>query len=104
MVPTLIIIALSLYWLLLESDYLRVRLSRGETLSEYDKRILDRIKQDYDAKEIQYSAWLASRYETKLVYGSAPGLDYPQYKWMTIEDDVQKRRSGEMLYQRGGRW
>ena len=50
----------------------------------------------------EYQDWLEQQHSPKLKYGSNDHTpDYPQYKWMAEEEDLQNRRQGNMIYQRG---
>ena len=109
MIATLLVIALAFYWMLRETDYLRVNLC-GESLAEYDKRILGEMEREWlekqAEKEKQYQEWLKQRYEPKYIHTcldkcQPQSNDYPQYKWKRVEEDREKRRNGEMIYQRG---
>ena len=50
-----------------------------------------------------YQKWLAKRIEVK--FSTKPKkdrtCDYPQYAWAAKEADLEARREGSMLYQRG---
>ena len=106
MVASIITIILAFIWLLIESDFMRVRLPVEETIKEYDHRILSDIKLEWEAKETRYQEWLAKRYE--LIVKICFQRDYdkidPRDKWMQDEEDSNKRRNGEMIYQRGSLW
>ena len=106
MLTSIILIILGFIWLGIESKWLTIRLPANETLTEYDCRILSQIKTEWESKESRYQEWLAKRYESKLVL--CPQQDKecinPRDNWMVIEDDLQSRRRGEMIYQRGSHY
>lgn len=85
-------------WLMTESDFLRVNLI-GETLEQYDKRILAEMQSD---NQIAYQAWIDKQWEPvfKICYQRDKETMYECDKWMAEDEDLQKRRNGEMLYQR----
>ncbi len=103
MIATILILSLAFYWLGLETDWLRIRLEMGETLDQYDKRILTTMESKYTPEEeLAYQEWLKKRYEPKYKWGApADNQIDPRYKWMVIEEDLEKRRNREMIYQRG---
>ena len=106
MIATIIIVTTALAWLMYETNFLRVNLCE-ETIAEYDRRILAELDRQGTIKEAQYQAWCAKRYEVKERHASLSRFmvdqqaDYPQYNWMQVEEDLNKRRCGEMIYQRG---
>ena len=102
---TILIVSLAFAWLGYESDWLTIRLPCDETDAEYDKRILTAMRIEWEAQQLQYREWLTERYEPTLTYGSIEGnkidkID-PRDRWMVAEEDLTKRRNGEMIYQRG---
>ena len=117
MIAALTIIGIAFYWLLRETDYLRVRLPVGYIECELD---ID-FDHTYDGSDFiyysdyelllekaiedkAYQDWLTKEREPKLVYGGIDRTsDYPQYNWQAVEEGLTKRRNGEMLYQRGVR-
>ena len=109
MIISLASILLAFYWLMLETDWLRIRLLADESYQEYDARILKQIDNEWEASgraddERAYEAWLRKRYEPKLVYGFIDRQqDNPQDQWLAKEENLAKRRAGEMIYQRGSK-
>jgi len=105
MLITILIIISALYWLGIESKWLTIRLPADETLKEFDRRILAEIKAEYDAKEADYNKWLEARYAPKLVmcYQQDKEVINPRDEWMAAVESQDKRRNGEMIYQRGSR-
>jgi len=102
MIIASIIIGLAFYWLGVETNWLRVRLEVGESLQEYDKRILASIEADWLQRQIEYQAWLEEYHAPILKYGSLQDNQIdPRDKWLKTEEDLTKRRNGEMIYQRG---
>ena len=114
MIATIIIVSLALYWLARETDYLRIRLLVGilayddsDYETEYDGSdsvFLDdyELQAKESIEDIAYEAWLKKRYEPKYVYGGFPDKSIdPRDKWMAAEENLHKRRNGEMPYQRG---
>ena len=111
MIVTIIIVSLALTWLGYETKWLTIRLATDETYAEYDKRILGGMTNKVIEYELKYQDWLKERYEPALVYGSIEGSKLtnidPRDRWMVEDEDLTKRRNGEMLYQRGtqcNRW
>ena len=72
-----------------------------ESIRAYDRRVLAEIKREAQQKDKAYQEWEAK--QSKVRYGSLPEpafSDNPGDKWMAIEEDLAKRRAGEMIYQR----
>ena len=119
MIPAIIIISLAYYWLMLETDWLRVRLIIGELFldAEIDTSGYDGsdglCPDDLGAarqeaiENFKYDQWLEERYAGTYKYGSAPTNrmdDLCQIdKLAVIEDDLAQRRSGTAIYQRLGK-
>ena len=112
MIPFTIIMILAFTWLGYETDWMRVRLLVGVIsiwhdelpyhIGYQDSDFVDADALNWKHTEAEYQAWLDKRYKPKLVYGFRDhAIDYPQYKWQADEEDLRKRRAGEMIYQRG---
>jgi len=111
MITAIIIIGIAFLWLRYETQWLTIRLECGETIEQFDRRVLKAIEDDWykeqAEKEAQYQAWLAKRYEVKIRHPSLAKIpvdndaDYPQYDYLNKEEDLENRRQGNMLYQRG---
>ena len=101
MLATIIIVGLALYWLGIETDWLRICLEAYETIDQYDKRILDAILNETPKEDDGYQKWLAKLYEPKLKYGLGGDAEVvdARYQYMVVEDDRRARRNGEMVYQ-----
>jgi len=103
----IIIIILAFTWLLLESDFMRVRLPVAETIKEYDNRMLYNIKMEWTlnkiAEDLRYNRWLEKRYAPviKICFQRDRETINPRDQWMQDEEDSSKRHNGEMIYQRG---
>jgi len=110
----IIILILAFAWLLIETDYMRVRLPVGTFTHNWTDELPYEIGyQDTDFADdllpvwkwkhtdAQYQAWLRTQ-NTKLVYCPVDmTIDYPQYQDLQALEDLDKRRHGEMIYQRG---
>ncbi len=106
MIVTVGVILFAFLWLGKETSWLTIRLGVGETLQDFDRRTLAIIKLEWELRQrqedIKYQTWLDKRYAPKLVRGFGDRQsDYPQYAWMSTETDLQNRRDGRMIYQRG---
>jgi len=106
MILSILIILSGFYWLMLESNFLRVRLPVGNDYAEYDKMILAQIKAEWEAKEQAYQDWIDKRYEPKLRLCLQQDKDTidRRDKWLAENEDLQARRNGEMIYQRGSHY
>jgi len=107
MIATIITILIALYWLMIESDWLTVRLPVDETIKEYDYRVLSKIRIETEQKQIDedkaYPLWLKQRYTTtfKICYqADRESLNHRDAR-AAAQESLDKRRSGEMIYQRG---
>jgi len=111
MITAIIIIGIAFFWLMLETDWLRVRLLAGylhqlDIESSYDGSdsvYLDDYQQQLDEvlRDYQYQCWLDKRHEVKFTWGILKVNEInPRDKWIKIEEDLAPRRNGEMLYQR----
>ena len=102
MIATIIIVGLALYWLGIETDWLRVCLEAYETIDQYDKRILDAMLNETPKEVDELKAWLTQYPEPKLKYNFG-NMDAEvinaRDRWMVAEDDRKARRNGEMVYQ-----
>lgn len=115
MIPALVAILGAWLWLMRETDWLRIHLAIGETLAEYDRRILRQIEIEYLAEhgetyqeyETRYQAWLVNYYAPKPLPAYAisqvlidrKAID-PRDRWQAEDEDLRARRNGEMIYQR----
>ncbi len=108
MIATILLVTLAFYWLLIETDCLRIQLEAYETIEQFDKRILIGMEAEFEVEYgepsgtyfAKYEKWLKKRYAPTYVSLPEPQIDRRD-KWMQIEDDLQARRSGSMIYQRG---
>jgi len=111
MIVVIIIIGVAWGWLMVKTDWLRIRLMVGEHHQldmepDYDGSnsvYLDdyQLQLDETLRDYQYQCWLDKRYEVKYSWGSLKEntIDHRD-KWLKVEEDLAKRRRGEMLYQR----
>lgn len=113
MIAAIIIISLALGWLLIETNFMRVRLLVGcfedidhelnfdgsdiDYLADYERQLEEAVL------DADYQAWIDERHAPKLVYNNRHNGDKvaPRDKWLVLEEDLTKRRLGEMIYQRG---
>jgi hypothetical protein len=106
MTATIIVVGMAFYWLMRETRWLTIRLEAYETIEQYDARILGAMEAEEQEKQGRYQEhyqkWLDARYAEKTNYGGGE-TDHvdPRDKWLVVEEDLEKRRNGEMLYQRG---
>jgi len=124
MITTIVLVSLAYYWLLLESNFLRINLCQSGYDLDFDS---ERPDEDYDyynsedfieamndldefiIKEAAYLKWLEYPVVARWTFRPTPKQraaahkydDYPQYRWMDLEEKRRARRNGEMIYQRG---
>lgn len=116
MIATVLIIMTALYWLMMETAWLRVSQPAGECyhhdieydydgsdyvyLDDYDRQLQDAILDaEYDNA---YKAWLDKRHAVKYTWRpkvQPAYADNPHDRWLHIEDDLRARRNGAMPYQ-----
>jgi len=106
MIATILIVGIALYWLMRETKWLMIRLKAYETIAQYDARILGAMEREYQDGQRRYQErhqkWLDGRYADKVHYGGGESDEVdPRDRWMVVEEDLEKRRNGEMPYQRG---
>ena len=115
MIATILIVGLAFYWLCRETDYLSIRLEAWESIEQFDKRFMSSLEKDYEIEngetyleyEERYQLFLKYRYAPKLVYGNIKDCEDKvdaRDQWMQKEENLQARRNGEMIYQRGQKW
>ncbi len=122
MIISLSVIVISFYWLLRETHWLTIQLVIGYVdcpfYYDYDSKYdgSDRIYNDDYQEQLDkaiedytYEKWLEKQSEPIYIHSSLAPRAWaknikevdPRDKWMAVEEDLTKRRSGEMIYQRG---